>query len=158
MGSKNMEEPRGLPLSGIMKMASEQIFIQPGNEKIKIRAQTLHTLQIERILSPHKMLGKYSAWQGNSKYKGKKLHMRRAYLLGFAIPVTRPIGQVESTKNLSPLFQKIVPSPVKNNLSDFWQHLGWDLWKVEKIGHSPTQILMALWLGSYKICKAMCTA
>jgi hypothetical protein len=38
MGSKNMEEPRGLPLSGIMKMASEQIFIQPGNEKIKIRA------------------------------------------------------------------------------------------------------------------------
>jgi hypothetical protein len=61
MGSKNMEEPRGLPLSGIMKMASEQIFIQPGNEKIKIRAQTLHTLQIERILSPHKMLGKYSA-------------------------------------------------------------------------------------------------
>jgi hypothetical protein len=43
MGSKNMEEPRGLPLSGIMKMASEQIFIQPGNEKIKIRAQTLHT-------------------------------------------------------------------------------------------------------------------
>jgi hypothetical protein len=45
--------------------------------------------------------------------------MRRAYLLGFAIPVMRPIGQVESTKNLSALFQKIVPSPVKKNLSDF---------------------------------------
>jgi hypothetical protein len=59
MGSKNMEEPRGLPLSGIMKMASEQIFIEPGNEKIKIR--TLHTFQIVRILPPHKMLGKYSA-------------------------------------------------------------------------------------------------
>jgi hypothetical protein len=40
---------------------------------------------------------------------------------------------VERTKNLSPLFQIIVPSPVKKNLSDFWQHLSWDLWKVEKI-------------------------
>jgi hypothetical protein len=45
--------------------------------------------------------------------------MRRAYLLGFAVPVMRPTGQVESTKNLSPLFQKIVPFPVKKKPSDF---------------------------------------
>jgi hypothetical protein len=45
--------------------------------------------------------------------------MRRTYLLGFAVPVMRPVGQAENTKNLSPLFQMIVPSPVKKTCQIF---------------------------------------
>jgi hypothetical protein len=71
LGLRNIEELRGLPLSGVMNGQFFSFIWTDWKENVvtkKIRAWTLHTV---RILPLCQMPCKHSAWQGTSKYKGK---------------------------------------------------------------------------------------